>query len=81
MDRHRLRLLAAAWAAVSVLATGQASVPDTYPPDTYHWIGAGTGGNTATDPNDPTTLWGDPNNWWEGRVPTSSRRITRDSRS
>jgi len=27
------------------------------------WQGAGTGGNTATDPSDPTTLWDVPGNW------------------
>jgi len=35
----------------------------------YNWQGAGTGGNTATDPADPTTQWGNPANWEEGAVP------------
>ncbi len=35
----------------------------------YHWQGAGTGGNTATDPSYPTTQWDNPSNWWEGSVP------------
>ena len=38
--------------------------------DTYYWQGAGTGGNTATDPADPTTLWLDDSNWVEGFTPT-----------
>ena len=38
--------------------------------DWYHWIGAGTGGNTATDPTDPTTQWNNPANWRGGIVPT-----------
>jgi len=36
----------------------------------YHWIGAGTGGNKATDPADPTTQWNNPANWQGGIVPT-----------
>jgi hypothetical protein len=35
----------------------------------YHWIGAGTGGNIATDPADPTTQWSNPVNWQEGAAP------------
>jgi hypothetical protein len=35
----------------------------------YHWIGAGTGGNTATDPADPSTQWNNPDNWQEGQIP------------
>jgi len=35
----------------------------------YNWQGAGTGGNTATDPADPTTQWGNAANWEEGSVP------------
>jgi hypothetical protein len=35
----------------------------------YHWTGAGTGGNTATDPADLTTQWNRAANWQEGKVP------------
>jgi hypothetical protein len=37
--------------------------------DDFHWIGAGTGGNTATGPADPTTQWNNPDNWLEGSAP------------
>ena len=36
------------------------------------WIGAGTGGNTATDPSDPTTQWNNPSNWKSGKVPSGT---------
>ena len=36
------------FAALVVMAAGTARAGD------FHWIGAGTGGNTATDPADPT---------------------------
>jgi len=38
----------------------------------YHWIGAGTGGNIATEPLNTTTQWNNPANWQEGKVPTST---------
>ena len=38
----------------------------------YHWIGAGTGGNMATDPADPTTQWAGAANWQEGSAPDAS---------
>lgn len=37
----------------------------------YDWRGAGTGGNTATDPSNPTTLWGNAGNWSPATVPGS----------
>ena len=37
--------------------------------DDFHWIGAGTGGNTATDPANPTTQWNNPANWQEAAAP------------
>ena len=40
--------------------------------DDYHWQGAGTGGNTATDPADPATLWRTPANWLEGAPPAAT---------
>lgn len=40
--------------------------------DWYYWTGAGTGGNTATDPADPTTQWNNPANWQEGSPPAPS---------
>ena len=55
---HRLPLVAAA-----VLFAAAALADD------YHWQGAGTGGNAATDPADATTLWSNPANWLEGTVP------------
>ena len=36
----------------------------------YYWRGAGTGGNTTTDPADPSTQWGEAANWVGGIVPT-----------
>jgi len=38
----------------------------------YHWIGAGTGGKTSTDPADATTKWSTSANWQGGSVPYSS---------
>jgi len=58
---HVIVLLAAFLAA--------AGTPAAYATE-YHWIGAGTGGITATDPADPTTQWNNPANWQEGKVPT-----------
>ncbi len=43
--------------------------------DTYHWIGAGTGGNTATDSADLTTNWDRVGNWLEGAVPTENVKV------
>ena len=68
-------------AAVSILALSAA----TQAQEPYYWNGAGTGGNTATDPANPTTLWSEAGNWedWEGgpgQVPepddTASIRFT-----
>jgi hypothetical protein len=42
---------------------------------TYYWTGAGTGGNTATDPSNPTTLWGTASNWSPVKVPGSSDTV------
>ena len=39
---------------------------------TYTWVGAGTGGNTTTDPSDPSTLWGTASNWSPSGVPGSN---------
>ena len=36
------------------------------------WQGSGTGGQTATDPNDPTVQWSHPGNWSRGVVPDLS---------
>jgi len=41
----------------------------------YHWTGAGTGGNTSTDPSDPTTQWAGAANWQEGAAPDASGTI------
>jgi fibronectin-binding autotransporter adhesin len=40
--------------------------------DSFYWQGAGTGGNTAIDPSDPTTLWLTPGNWTSGAAPGSA---------
>ena len=45
---------------------GLAFVPD------FKWVGAGTGGKTATDPSDPATLWSGQANWQIGVVPGAS---------
>lgn len=36
---------------------------------TWGWQGAGTGGNTSTDPADPTTQWNIASNWDRGTLP------------
>jgi len=59
-------LLACAAAIVLGLGAGPARAAEYVD---YHWIGAGTGGNTATDPADPSTQWDNPANWQEGAVP------------
>jgi hypothetical protein len=41
----------------------------------YHWIGAGTGGKTSTDPADATTQWAGASNWQEGGAPTSGATV------
>jgi hypothetical protein len=62
------KLAAQAFLAALLLA---AAAPAAHATD-YHWIGAGTGGNTVTDPLEPTTQWNNPANWQEGQVPTST---------
>jgi hypothetical protein len=66
MSRICPKVLIAALAAAACIALAPAQTA--YAID-YHWIGAGTGGNTATDPADPTTQWNNPANWQEGAVP------------
>jgi len=56
------------WFVAAALLTGG---PAAFAAD-YHWVGAGTGGNTATDPSDPTTLWLTPANWQEENPPGAS---------
>jgi hypothetical protein len=36
------------------------------------WVGAGTGGKTATDPSDSTTRWNVKSNWDANRVPAGA---------
>jgi len=40
----------------------------------FHWIGAGTGGQTGTDPADQTTRWNNTANWQEGMRPGPADR-------
>jgi hypothetical protein len=73
VTRHHTAALAAFLGALVMSAPGLgpaaalAQTPAT--PVEYHWQGAGTGGNTAADPNDPNTWWSSPDNWTEGVVP------------
>ena len=59
VTRHHTAALAAFLGALVMSAPGLgpaaalAQTPAT--PVEYHWQGAGTGGNTAADPNDPNT--------------------------
>lgn len=52
------------------LASTFCGSPPAQAADWYYWIGAGTGGNMATDPTDLTTQWNYPANWQGGIVPT-----------
>ena len=56
--------------AAGVLAATFCGSPAAQGAEWFIWIGAGTGGNTATDPADPTTQWSNPANWQGGIVPT-----------
>ena len=55
--------------AITAVCLWIALLPVAAGADDFHWQGAGTGGNTATDPADPTTLWDQPGNWQEAAVP------------
>jgi hypothetical protein len=49
-----------------------AGAPVAYAVTEFHWIGAGTGGQTGTDPADQTTRWNNNANWQEGMRPGST---------
>ena len=40
-------------------------------PAPRQWQGAGTGGNTASDPTDSTTQWNSSSNWLDGKAPSA----------
>jgi hypothetical protein len=52
-NSHSSRLLVCLLAVLGSWA-GLVGAQELAPTD-YHWQGAGTGGNTAADPNDPNT--------------------------
>jgi hypothetical protein len=63
------RVMVPALAAAGVLlVVGGLAVGQT----TWVWQGAGTGGNTATNPTDPTTQWNIASNWG-GTLPEGNR--------
>jgi hypothetical protein len=64
------RKRAAGLLPAALLAAACAALAPPARADYFHWIGAGTGGNTATDPADPTTQWNYPANWQEGQPPS-----------
>ena len=66
-NSHSSRLLVCLLAVLGSWA-GLVGAQELAPTD-YHWQGAGTGGNTAADPNDPNTWWNRAENWIEGAVP------------
>ena len=68
LHTYRIRCIGLAVAFI-LLSTSTSATAD------YNWQGAGTGGNTATDPADPTTLWGDPANWQAGVVPGDGSEV------
>jgi hypothetical protein len=55
--------------AAMVLAAAEAVLAQ----EEYHWIGAGTNGNTASTRSNPSTLWSNSNNWQESVVPSGGK--------
>lgn len=68
MARTTCRAVSVSWFLVISLAVGGPAALAT----DFHWQGAGTGGNAALDPTDPTTQWSEAANWLEGGVPGSA---------
>ncbi len=68
MVRTACRAVSVSWFLVISLVVGGPAALAT----DFHWQGAGTGGNAAVDPTDPTTQWGEAANWLEASVPGSA---------
>ena len=62
---NRVRVLFASLVLLALLSPAVSAT-------NYTWVGAGCGGNTATDPADNTTWWNNPANWKTGIVPGSA---------